>query len=225
MIVLELINASKTYNPEENPVHALVNASLKVEKGEFIVIVGASGSGKSTMMHLAGCLDTPSTGQVIIDGRDVSNLSEASLAKIRNEKIGFIFQSFNLIPKINALENVSLPLLYKGIPAKKRKALAEKVLNQVGLKKRASHMPNQLSGGEQQRVAIARALVTNPSLIIADEPTGNLDSKSGKAILEIINSLHKQGKTIMMVTHDLDLASFAKRKITLKDGEIINGNS
>ncbi|MBU1126729.1 MAG: ABC transporter ATP-binding protein [Patescibacteria group bacterium] len=225
MIVLELAGASKVYNPEENPVYALIDADLRVKRGEFIAIIGASGSGKSTMINLAGCLDTPSSGKVIIDGHDVSNLSEAELAKIRNEKIGFIFQSYNLIPKINALENVSLPLLYKGISAKKRKQLAEKVLNQVGLKERASHMPNQLSGGEQQRVAIARALITNPSLIIADEPTGNLDSKSGKAIMKIISSLHKKGKTIMTVTHDLNIAKLAERKITLKDGKIINGNS
>jgi putative ABC transport system ATP-binding protein len=224
MPVLELINACKIYNPDQNPVNALINANLKIKKGDFLAIIGASGSGKSTMMNLAGCLDTPTSGKIKIDGKDVSHLSEAQLAKIRNEKIGFIFQRFNLIPRITALENVALPLIYKGISAKKRNIIAKKILSKMGLEKRINHFPNELSGGEQQRVAIARALVVNPSLIIADEPTGNLDSKSGKSIMDIICSLNREGKTIMMVTHDLKLAKLAKKKIVLKDGEIINGN-
>lgn len=219
-IVLELQNASKTFNLGDVQVEALKKSSLKIHKGEFVAIMGPSGSGKSTLMNLAGCLDTPTSGKVIIDGKDISKLSEKELAKIRNQKIGFVFQTFNLLPRVNALANVELPLFYTGMKRKQREERASQLLAQMGLGDRLRHLPNQLSGGEQQRVAISRALATNPSLIFADEPTGNLDSKTGKEIIEILKKLNKEGNTIVMITHDHDIAKNAHRIIKIKDGLI-----
>jgi len=201
-------------------VNALRNVSLTIKNGEFISIIGPSGSGKSTLMHLIGCLDTPSDGQIILDGEDVSNLSESELAQVRNKKIGFIFQAFNLLPKTNAIINVSMPLLYARVK-KGRDQIARKALSRVGLENRFYHTPGQLSGGEQQRVAIARALVNNPLLILADEPTGNLDTKAGQEIMDIFKSLHKSQHTIIVVTHDMDVAKQAKSIIRIKDGKIV----
>jgi len=219
-MLLRLTHVSKTYQLDSLEVHALKNASLEIKKGELVAIMGPSGSGKSTLMHIAGCLDVPTKGKVILDGKDVSHLSEAELATIRNKKIGFVFQTFNLIPRTTALDNVSLPLFYAGVPASKRKILAQKALDQVGLVDRAQHFPNQLSGGEQQRIAIARALVNKPAIIFADEPTGNLDTKAGREIMEIFKKLNKDGNTIIVVTHEDEIAKFAKRIIRIKDGEV-----
>lgn len=223
-MLLKLQNVSKTYRPETTPVHALRKVSLEIKKGEFVAIVGPSGSGKSTLMHIAGCLDTPTSGKVIFEGADVSKLDENELAKIRNKKIGFVFQTFNLIPRVTALDNVILPLLYTNIPHQKRKKLAIKVLTAVGLAERTDHQPNQLSGGEQQRVAIARALVNDPSIIFADEPTGNIDTKTGQEIIGIFKKLHQQKRTVVLVTHDQEIAKAAQRIIKIRDGEIVNGN-
>jgi len=219
--LLKLVNVTKTYLPDDHPVHALKNASLEIKKGEAVAIMGPSGSGKSTLMHIAGCLDVPTSGQVYLEGKNISKLSEEELAKIRSQKIGFVFQTFNLIPKTTALDNVALPLIYTGTSLKKRKELAKQMLKEVDLEERADHFPNQLSGGEQQRVAIARALINQPLIIFADEPTGNLDSKSGKEIMAILNQLNKEGKTIIIVTHELAIAKSAKRMIKIIDGEIV----
>lgn len=221
--VLKLENVSKIYRLGEVKVPALKKANLAIKKGEFVAIMGPSGSGKSTLMHIAGCLDTPTSGKVFLEGKKVSDLSETELAKIRNEKIGFVFQTFNLIPRTTALDNVSLPLVYKGLSVHKRRRKGMQVLKDVGLGERASHFPNQLSGGEQQRVAIARALVNNPTIIFADEPTGNLDTKSGTEIMKILEKLNKKGHTVVVVTHETHIAKFAKRVIKIKDGEVENG--
>lgn len=218
--IIELHNVCKTYEMEGVVVHALDDVSLTVGNGEFLSIIGPSGSGKSTLMHLIGCLDTPSSGKVLLDGQNISNLSENELARVRNKKIGFIFQAFNLLRKTNALTNVCLPLLYAGVK-NKREEIAKKALEEVGLENRLFHSPGQLSGGEQQRVAIARALVNNPVLILADEPTGNLDTKSGQEILDIFKKLNRNKHTIIVVTHDLDIAKQAKRIIRIKDGRIV----
>ena len=220
--LLKLINVSKTYHPETRPIQALKKVNLVIKKGEFVAIMGPSGSGKSTLMHIAGCLDLPTKGKVILAGKDISKLDDSTLAKIRNEKIGFIFQTFNLLPRTTALKNVMLPLLYANFSPQQMKSSAIKVLKTVGLGDRTSHFPNQLSGGEQQRVAIARALVTNPTMIFADEPTGNLDTKTGKGIMKILKKLNSQGRTIVVVTHELHIAKFAKRIVKIRDGEIIN---
>jgi len=201
-------------------VTALKEVSLEIEKGEFVSIMGPSGSGKSTLMHIIGCLDTPTFGKVIINNLDISKLKETDLAKIRNKEVGFIFQSYNLLPRTAALINVELPLIYSGIPNKIRHKMAYEALVKVGLEDRINHLPSQLSGGQQQRVAIARALVTSPSIILADEPTGNLDSKSGREIMEIFKKLNNSGHTIVLVTHDQEVANWAKRIIKLKDGVI-----
>ncbi len=185
--LLKLINVSKIYRPDGQPVRALKNVNLEIKEGEFAAIMGPSGSGKSTLMHLAGCLDTPTSGKVTLEGKNVSQLSEEDLAKIRSQKIGFVFQTFNLIPRTTALDNVALPLIYAGIDLKKRKKLSQQTLKEVGLADRADHFPNQLSGGEQQRVAIARALINQPLIVFADEPTGNLDTQSGKEIMKIFS--------------------------------------
>lgn len=205
----------------EIPVHALRGISLKIMPGEFVAIQGPSGSGKSTAMNLVGCLDTPTRGIVRLDGKDISTLGESELAQIRGRKIGFVFQKFNLIPILNAIENVMLPMTFIGIPRDERLKRAQATLETLGLGDRVHHRPNQLSGGQQQRVAIARALAIDPQLILADEPTGNLDSSTGKQIMEIFTKLHKeQGKTVVLVTHDDQLARIAKRIERIRDGQI-----
>lgn len=220
MTLLKLEKVSKTYFLDGVRVPALRGVSFTIKKGEFVAIMGPSGSGKSTLMHLIGCLDQPTRGKIFLDGQDVSRLSEDQLAQIRNQKIGFVFQNFNLLPKVTALENVELPLIYAGLPAAERRKRALHMLQQVGLAHRASHRPNQLSGGQQQRVAIARALINNPKIILADEPTGNLDTRSGRKIMEIFKNLHRQGHTIVVVTHEPHIASYAQRIIKIKDGQI-----
>lgn len=219
--LLTLSHVSKTYRADSYEVKAINDLSLEINKGEFISIMGPSGCGKSTLMHLLGCLDIPSSGRILFEQLNISSLSEKELAKIRNKKIGFIFQTFNLLPKTTALANVELPLIYTGIPANQRKERAKKVLMTVGLENRLSHFPNQLSGGQQQRVAIARALINNPGLILADEPTGNLDSKSGQEILDLLSKLNKEGRTIVLVTHDKEIAKYAQRIIQMRDGKIV----
>lgn len=224
MIVLKLDHVSKIYLTGNVTIKALDDLSLEIKKGEFVAVMGPSGSGKSTFMHIAGCLDVPTTGRIFLEGEDISKMSETQLAKIRNRKIGFVFQHFNLIPRTNARDNVSLPLIYQGVNLTQRKEKALEVLERVGLKNRVLHLPNQLSGGEQQRVAIARALITNPSLIFADEPTGNLDSKSGKELMEIFKKLNREGRTIVLVTHDKEIAKHAQKTVRIYDGRIIGNN-
>lgn len=221
MSVVKFSNINKIYTSGQISFQALKNINLDVKKGEFVAIIGASGSGKSTMMNLIGLLDHPTSGTYALDGKDTHDLKEDQLAKIRNKKIGFVFQSFNLLPRTSALDNVALPLIYAGIGGLKRKQMAQIALEQVGLEDKLNSHPNQLSGGQQQRVAIARALVTDPELILADEPTGNLDTKSGEEVMKIFQHLNKMGKTIIMITHELDIAKNAKRIIRLKDGEIL----
>ena len=219
--LIELVNVSKRYKVGEHTINALDNVSLTVKEGEFVSITGPSGSGKSTLMHIIGLLDTPTVGSVIFEGEDISQLTESKLAQIRNKKLGFVFQQFNLLERTTALENVALPLLYSEIPEREMNEQALKALQSVGLLEHAQHFANQLSGGQQQRVAIARALVNNPKVLLADEPTGNLDSQSTREIVEIIKNLNKQGRTIIIVTHESDIARKAKRAIRLKDGKII----
>lgn len=218
-VVLKKVN--KIYLSGEVSFQALKNINLEIKKGEFVAIIGASGSGKSTLMNLIGLLDHPTSGTYILDGQDTSHLKQDSAAKIRNQKIGFVFQSFNLLPRTTSLDNVALPLIYAGASSLERKERAKITLEQVGLGEKLESRPNQLSGGQQQRVAIARALVNNPELILADEPTGNLDTKSGEEIMHIFKSLNKEGKTIIMITHETNIAKNAKRIIRLKDGEIL----
>ncbi len=218
--IVKLSKINKIYKTGEVSLQALKNINLSVKKGEFIAIIGASGSGKSTLIYIIGLLDKPTTGVYELNGEDTSNLKENELAEIRNKKIGFIFQSFNLLPRTSALENVALPLMYAGIKASERKQLAKKALEQVGLGDKLTSRPNQLSGGQQQRVAIARALVMHPDLLLADEPTGNLDSKSGNEIMQIFKKLHKDGKTIIMITHESYIAKEAQKIIRIKDGEL-----
>jgi len=213
-------NLTKTYLLGEVEVHALRNISLSISKGEFVSIMGASGSGKSTFMNLLGCLDTPTKGKYFFEGIDVSNLNKDELANIRNKKIGFVFQNFNLLPRTSAIENVELPLFYTSLNNKERIERAKESLEKVGLAERMHHYPNQLSGGQQQRVAIARALVNNPSIILADEPTGNLDSHTSIEIMQLFQSLNKNGITIILVTHEPDIAQYSKRIITFRDGKI-----
>jgi len=219
--MIELKNISKNYRMGELEICALCGVSLSVHPGEFIAIMGPSGSGKSTLMNLMGCLDRPTSGSFTFESREISSLSDDELAHVRNAKIGFVFQSFNLLPRFSALKNVEMPLIYSGVPAKSRTARAIPVLEQVGLRDRMYHKPTELSGGQQQRVAIARALVNTPPLLLADEPTGNLDSRSGAEILNILVDLNNKGVTIMIVTHDHDVAARCKRIINLKDGQVV----
>lgn len=219
--VIKIVQVCKKFQLDGICVEALKNINLEIQAGQFISVTGPSGSGKSTLMHLLGCLDRPTSGQIFLDGEETSRLSDNQLALVRNQKIGFIFQAFNLLSRTSALENVELPLIYAQVPAAKRQQMAREKLEQLGLGERLNHKPNQLSGGQQQRVAIARALVNNPKIIMADEPTGNLDSKSGKEIIKILHDLHNQGHTIILVTHDLTLAQQAHRQIILQDGIII----
>ena len=220
-MIITVDNVNKTYKNGSLELQVLKNISFKVDKGEFLAIMGSSGSGKSTMMNILGCLDNQYEGKYILDGIDISKSTENELSEIRNKKIGFIFQSFNLLPRLTALENVELPLIYSSVPKEERHKRANELLEMVGLKERTHHRPNELSGGQRQRVAIARALVNNPSIILADEPTGNLDSKSEAEIIEILQKLNKMGKTIVIVTHELNIGEIAQRKIVFKDGEII----
>jgi len=221
MEVLKLENVSKVYTLGEENISAIDGVSLSITKGDFIALIGPSGSGKSTAMNLVGCLDTATTGNIYLHHMNIQNLSESSLAQIRGEKIGFIFQTFHLIPSLDALDNVALPMLFQNIPREIRLQKAKLLLEQVGLKDRMYHRPNQLSGGQRQRVAIARALINDPEIILADEPTGNLDTKTGEEIMGILQELHKKGKTIILVTHNQELTKLAHRVVVLKDGKII----
>lgn len=218
--IIQIKDLMKTYQLGGETVHALNKVSIEIEQGEFLAIVGPSGSGKSTLMNMLGCLDRPQSGTYLLDGKDISKMNDNQLATIRNKKIGFIFQNFNLLTKLTALENVELPLLYSGVPTKERRERALESLEKVGLKERAGHLPTQLSGGQQQRVAIARALVGNPSILLADEPTGALDSKTSKEILLIMQELNELGHTIILITHDLVIAKQAKRMVSIQDGQL-----
>ena len=218
--MIDLKNIYKIYKLGNNDVYALDNVSLHIDAHEFVSIIGPSGSGKSTLMNILGCLDVPTKGEYLLEGKDISQKTDDELAEIRNNTIGFVFQGFNLLPKLDAMENVELPLIYQNISAKERHERAQKALESVGLGKRIHHKPTELSGGQQQRVAIARALVTNPPIILADEPTGNLDSKSGKEVMEIFKELHAKGNTIILITHDSGVAAQAKRVIKIQDGKL-----
>ncbi|MFA5134566.1 MAG: ABC transporter ATP-binding protein [Patescibacteria group bacterium] len=219
--MIEIIDLNKTYGQgEANEFRALHGINMKVEKGEFVAIMGVSGSGKSTLMNIIGCLDRPTSGIYKLEEEEVGQKSSRELVKIRRNKIGFIFQNFNLLPRTQAVTNVELPLVYKGIRPKARREKAKKMLKEVGLESRVRHRPNMLSGGEQQRVAIARALVNEPTVLLADEPTGNLDTKSGKQVMDILVALHKSGTTIILVTHDASIAEYADRVVRINDGMI-----
>ena len=219
--MIELKNVQKVYPMGEVSVPALRGISLTIHPGEFVAIMGPSGSGKSTLMHLLGCLDLPSDGVVQLDGKDITKLDEDTLAQIRGQKIGFVFQTFNLIPTLTALENVELPLFFQGVAREQRRARAAELLRKVGLDGRLHHNPAQLSGGERQRVAIARALANDPEIILADEPTGNLDSESGEAILQLLKQLNEEGRTIILVTHNPEAAAYAHRIVRIKDGRLL----
>lgn len=218
LISLESIN--KTYVLGEQIVDALKGVDLKIFKGEYIALMGPSGSGKSTLMNIIGCLDTPSSGNYWLNGKEVSQMSDAHLSEIRNTEIGFVFQTFNLLNRLNAIDNVALPLVYAGVPQNERIERAKIVLEKVGLKDRMNHKPNELSGGQRQRVAVARALINNPSLLLADEPTGNLDSKTSYEIMMLFDEIHQSGNTIVLVTHEEDIAKHAKHIVRMRDGEI-----
>lgn len=220
MTLIETRNLWKTYKMGSEEVHALRNVSIKIEKGEYVAIMGPSGSGKSTLMNLIGCLDTPTQGDYILNEKNVSTMNDDELANIRNREIGFVFQTFNLLPRASALHNVELPLIYNGSSKEERNVLAKIALEKVDLTDRMTHKPSELSGGQRQRVAIARALVNNPSLILADEPTGNLDSKTSVEIMKLLDALYKQGNTIIVVTHERDIARHANRILSILDGEI-----
>ncbi len=220
MNIINIEHIAKIYQVGLEEVHALRDVSLRIDKNEYVAIMGPSGSGKSTLMNMLGCLDTPTSGKYDFTGNNVSEMSDNELAKIRNKEIGFVFQTFNLLPRSDALHNVELPLIYAGVPSSERKERAKQTLNDVGLGERIHHKPNELSGGQRQRVAIARALVTNPSIILADEPTGNLDSKTGEEIMILFNEIYEKGNTIILVTHEEYIAEHAARIVRLKDGLI-----
>lgn len=222
--LIDIRNIYKIYNPGENEVRALDGINLSIGHGEFVAIIGQSGSGKSTLMNMLGCLDVPTVGQYLLNGADVSRLKDDELSDIRNKEIGFIFQGFNLIPNLTAVENVELPLIYRGIGKQERRELAVQALEMVGLSKRLNHKPAEMSGGQQQRVAIARAIAAKPPVILADEPTGNLDTHSSKEIMEILKELHKSGRTVILITHDNEIAAEAKRLIRIRDGKIAEDN-
>ena len=219
--LIEIRNMCKIYNPGENEVRALDHVDLQINRHEFVAFIGQSGSGKSTLMNMLGCLDVPTSGTYYLNGQDVSHLTDDELSDIRNREIGFIFQGFNLIANMTALENVELPLIYRGVPKKEREELSRTALKKVGLEKRMDHKPSEMSGGQQQRVAIARAIAQAPPVILADEPTGNLDSGSTKEIMGILKELHKEGRTVILITHDNEIAARAKRIIRIMDGKIV----
>ena len=220
MALIETRDLWKTYVMGEEEIHALRGVSIAIERGEYVAIMGPSGSGKSTLMNLIGCLDTPSKGSYLLNNKEVASMNDDELARIRNEEIGFVFQTFNLLPRATALHNVELPLVYAGIPSRERQDRARQALEKVELTQRALHKPNELSGGQRQRVAIARALVNNPSILLADEPTGNLDSKTGNEIMQVFDRLHQGSNTIILVTHEADIAAYAHRIISIRDGQI-----
>src|SRR6059058_1681247 len=222
MALIETRDLWKTYVMGEEEIHALRGVTISIDRGEYVAIMGPSGSGKSTLMNLIGCLDTPSKGSYVLNGQEVARMDDNELARIRNEEIGFVFQTFNLLPRATALHNVELPLVYAGVPAVEREQRARGALDRVELGSRVTHRPNELSGGQRQRVAIARALVNNPSILLADEPTGNLDSKTGEEIMAVFERLHKAGNTIVLVTHEADVAAFAYRSIHIRDGKVEN---
>jgi putative ABC transport system ATP-binding protein len=221
-IVIAARNLTKTYLLGQTPVRALRGVSLDVHRGEFVAIMGPSGSGKSTFMNLIGCLDRPTSGEYVLDGTPVSRMSPDQLADVRNRRIGFVFQGFNLLNRATAVQNVALPLMYAGMPAEEQRARARQALQMVGLGTRLSHMPTQLSGGQQQRVAIARALVNGPSLVLADEPTGNLDSRTSVEVMAILQALNERGLTVVLVTHEPDIAAYSRRQVTFRDGRIVH---
>ena len=218
--LIHIENMKKIYNPGENEVRALDGIDLDIEKGDLVAIVGHSGSGKSTLMNMLGCLDTPTSGKYVLDGQDVASMTDNQLADVRNKEIGFIFQGFNLISNLDAVGNVELPLVYRGVSKNERKQLAMEALKSVGLEDRMKHKPNEMSGGQQQRVAVARAVAAKPPIILADEPTGNLDTKSTQEIMEILKALHRSGRTVIIITHDEEIASQAHRVIRILDGRI-----
>jgi putative ABC transport system ATP-binding protein len=220
MALIDTRDLWKTYVMGSEEIHALRGVSIEIARGEYVAIMGPSGSGKSTLMNLVGCLDTPSQGSYLLNGKQVSQMNDNELAQIRNEEIGFVFQTFNLLPRASALQNVELPLVYAGVATRERQQRAKAALEKVELGSRMSHRPNELSGGQRQRVAIARALVNNPSILLADEPTGNLDSKTGAEIMSLFARLHQAGNTIVLVTHEADVAAFAHRTIHLRDGQV-----
>ncbi len=220
MPLIETRDLWKTYTMGGEEIHALRGVSIEIQRGEYVAIMGPSGSGKSTLMNLIGCLDTPSKGSYLLNDKEVASMNDDELARIRNEEIGFVFQTFNLLPRATALHNVELPLVYAGVSGKVRQDRAKQALEKVELTSRSSHRPNELSGGQRQRVAIARALVNNPSILLADEPTGNLDSKTGNEIMELFARLHEGGNTIILVTHEPDIAAHAHRAIHIRDGQV-----
>ncbi len=222
MSLIEIKDMYKIYNPGENEVRAIDGVNLTIENGEFVAIIGQSGSGKSTLMNMLGLLDVPTSGKYLLNGKDVEGLTDDELSEIRNKEIGFIFQGFNLITSLTAVENVELPLVYRGMKKEERNKLAIEALDRVGLSHRLEHLPKQMSGGQQQRVAIARAVAAKPPIILADEPTGNLDSHSGVEVMKILHELHEEGRTVILITHDNDIASEAQRVIRIQDGQIVS---